>query len=280
MILGVKRETLIRWGTMMKCGYFVLTLLCSLAASAIGTVKHIIFEIDDVLFKVSEMETVKHIPVLASIGEKLAESYTSQYMELLANDHTYDFLCKEARPLFRNKRVPSLMAAFFLDAITAEQASIIAKRVISENVSWYDVVSKAAFSYAAQAEFDPKHEIGYMFPIDEVHALVERLSKNSENKLYIFSNKNSGTLRNLKRRYPKYFAPFEGRIFISGETKKLKPSRAAYQHLFDKYDINPNDAYFVEAQRGYIDPIKMFPGAKALRWSKDKAKEVEKALLK
>lgn len=260
----------------MKYLYMVALLL---VAQIDASIKHIIFEIDDVLFEVSEMETIKNIPLLARIGKKVAESYTAQYLELMANDHTYDFLCKDTKVLFRNKRVPSLLCAFFLDAITAEQASKIANQVISDNLGWYDMLTKTAFRYAAEAEFDPKHEINYMFPVEEMQALVEKLSRNPENRLYIFSNKNTGTLKNLKRRYPKYFAPFEGRIIISGETKKLKPSKSSYKNLFKKYDINPADAYFVEAQRGYTEPIKSFAGAKYVRWSKDKAKEIERALL-
>lgn len=244
---------------------YLLSLLFIISSYA---EKHIFFEIDNILFFVNELEVVKNIPLLASLGEKIAHGYTSQFLKILANNTRYDSF-KNAPVLFRNEPVPPLMCAYFLDKVSSEEAISKAKKIISEEISWFSP-HRMPLNMAAESVFNPEMSASYLKPTKDIVKLLKTLSKDSKNHLYIFSNKNSKTLNCLKNNYPEIFEYFKDNIITSGSIHKLKPHYETYEYIFKKYNIKPKDAYFIENQPAYIKPPKKL-GANWILWQEDQS---------
>lgn len=63
-------------------------------------------------------------------------------------------------------------------------------------------------------------------------------------RLYVLSNASTS----FYDYFPKEFAPlsyFEG-IVVSCDIHKIKPDRAIYEYLLEKYDLNPTECFFID----------------------------------
>lgn len=247
----------------------LLLLLLVPYGSIFCHVKHIFFEIDNVLFSINEMESLKSFPGLGSFSQKLARRYSEQFLDLLEDNHKFDTL-KNANVLFRNKPIPSLLCAYFLDKVSSEHAMDLATKTIHNQISWFNT-DRIPLNIATQSVFDPAKAASYLTPIKEMHAFVKKLSKNPDNKLYIFSNKNPKTFKQLKSKYPEFFSYFNGGFIISGKTKILKPHSDIYNYIFNNYQIYAKQAYFIESQAEYLKPLKHFPESHTFLWENGKS---------
>lgn len=100
------------------------------------------------------------------------------------------------------------------------------------------------------------HNIDYCFYLRKPTVkAIEMLREKGLWKMYLLSNFNSGFYHTTKSRYP-IFSTFDGEV-ISGEERLVKPDRAIYECLIDRYHLVPEECVFID------DNLKNVQGALA-----------------
>lgn len=87
-------------------------------------------------------------------------------------------------------------------------------------------------------------------PIEDSVTLLHGLAKRNI-PLYGLSNMPASTFAHLRRRYS-HWDLFRG-IVISGEVKLVKPERAIFDHIADRYGLDPSQTVFIDDHRPNIE---------------------------
>jgi putative hydrolase of the HAD superfamily len=82
-----------------------------------------------------------------------------------------------------------------------------------------------------------------LVPIEETHTLLRELSAHGV-ALYCLSNMAATTADHLRARYA-FFKLFNG-IVISGEIKLVKPDKAIFEHLLQRFNLEPESSIFID----------------------------------
>jgi HAD superfamily hydrolase (TIGR01509 family) len=80
-------------------------------------------------------------------------------------------------------------------------------------------------------------------PIEETLAVLHDLAQRDV-PLYGLSNMSTAVFAHLRQRYT-HWDLFRG-IVISGEIKLIKPDRAIFDHLSQRYDLEPSQSIFID----------------------------------
>jgi HAD superfamily hydrolase (TIGR01509 family) len=80
-------------------------------------------------------------------------------------------------------------------------------------------------------------------PIKETHEILQELSQHKV-PLYCLSNMPATTADYLRARYT-FFRMFHG-IVISGEINLVKPDKAIFEHLTERFGLNPEKTVFID----------------------------------
>ena len=81
-------------------------------------------------------------------------------------------------------------------------------------------------------------------PIHETVEIFRQLKESNKYKIYALTNWQAGLFDIALVRY-NFLHWFDGRV-VSGEEKTRKPFPEFYQRLFDRYNVNPSDALFID----------------------------------
>lgn len=81
-------------------------------------------------------------------------------------------------------------------------------------------------------------------PIHETVEILERVIASPQYRVYALTNWSHETFPVAQARY-EFLSWFEG-IVVSGEEKLAKPDPKLYKVLFDRYNINPETAVFID----------------------------------
>jgi len=87
-------------------------------------------------------------------------------------------------------------------------------------------------------------------PIDGAVEVLEELATAGV-RLFALSNWSAETFPIARRRFP-FFALFEG-IVISGDVGAIKPDARIFQHLVDRYGVDPGTAVFIDDSAGNVE---------------------------
>jgi putative hydrolase of the HAD superfamily len=87
-------------------------------------------------------------------------------------------------------------------------------------------------------------------PIEKTHQILEELSQH-EVPLYCLSNMPATTADYLRDRYA-FFRLFHG-IVISGEIQLMKPDKAIFQHLIERFGLVPERTIFIDDSQANIE---------------------------
>jgi len=82
----------------------------------------------------------------------------------------------------------------------------------------------------------------YLHPIIENIEILPKLKEN--NKLFILSNFHEDAFNYIRGKYS-FFDTFDGMV-ISYKEKLLKPEKEIYQLLLNRYNLNPEETFFVD----------------------------------
>lgn len=83
-----------------------------------------------------------------------------------------------------------------------------------------------------------------LMPIWKNVQILEDIAKTKKYKLYILSNFHKDAIEEMKHRY-RFFDYFDDGL-ISCYCNLLKPDSAIYQHLIDKFKIDPKETIFID----------------------------------
>ena len=127
--------------------------------------------------------------------------------------------------------------------------------VISEEEALKRMQSRLGTEHEKKmAELCLKHWHEYnMFPKEGMKELVEELKEKGFG-LYICSNASLRLLSCYKEVIPAIDC-FDGVLF-SAEVKCMKPQREMYEHLFERFGLNPADCFFIDDMQLNIDGAK------------------------
>ncbi|NNC69313.1 MAG: HAD family phosphatase [Flavobacteriaceae bacterium] len=81
-------------------------------------------------------------------------------------------------------------------------------------------------------------------PINEGVAILDKLKKTNEQRLFALTNWSAETFPVALDRY-EFLQYFEG-IVVSGEEKTRKPFRKIYEIILDRYNLTPENAVFID----------------------------------
>lgn len=98
----------------------------------------------------------------------------------------------------------------------------------------------------AQAVFDPETMAKSQRLCAKAKNFVERCVQQGHH-VYILSNWDGQSFEQVKQRNPEFFQLFSG-IVLSGDCGLLKPDLAIYNHLLNKYQIEPKTCFFIDNQ--------------------------------
>jgi putative hydrolase of the HAD superfamily len=87
-------------------------------------------------------------------------------------------------------------------------------------------------------------------PIEKTHEILEELSQHKA-PLYCLSNMPATTADYLRARYA-FFRLFHG-IVISGEINLLKPDKAIFRHLIERFTLTPERTIFIDDSQANIE---------------------------
>ncbi|MCL4360845.1 HAD hydrolase-like protein [Candidatus Dependentiae bacterium] len=211
-----------------------------------SAVQDIIFELDEIVFELNAA------PVLESLGmgflsDPLVDKYHHKLVDLIEEAekrHRYPEI--ENKAIFRKRKLPNIWCKYLLNRISGEEAKKRIISIIDKNASWFNLFESGILRNAATISFDPKEEVSLLNPNAKLLALLNNLRKQGI-KLHILTNKNQATIDMLVKQYPQVMNNFT-HIICSGNSGHIKPSDNAFNHLIDKYQIDPKNSLFVERE--------------------------------
>jgi putative hydrolase of the HAD superfamily len=87
-------------------------------------------------------------------------------------------------------------------------------------------------------------------PIEKTHEILQQLSQHGV-PLYCLSNMPATTADYLRAHYA-FFRLFHG-IVISGEIKLIKPDKAIFEHLIERFGLEPDKSIFIDDSLANIE---------------------------
>ena len=85
-------------------------------------------------------------------------------------------------------------------------------------------------------------------PIVKTIKIIEKLKKQQKHQLFIISNLAHETFDTLSHLYQDVLDMFDD-VIISAQVNLLKPDATMYQHLLEKYSLDPQECVFVDDQQ-------------------------------
>ncbi|MBI9102313.1 MAG: HAD family phosphatase [Spirochaetales bacterium] len=110
--------------------------------------------------------------------------------------------------------------------------------------------SEAVRNMAERTDFEEQliedffdHSAAYLSLKEDTLTLIEEL-KVQNHELYVLSNMHLNTIDCLKTNFS-FWDSFKGIVF-SAEVKMIKPDREIYQHILEKYSLEPENTIFID----------------------------------
>lgn len=164
------------------------------------------------------------------------------------------------------KKIPGSIGS--LDEVIREYtglASSFEKGIVSPT-QFYDTLSKKTHYTGSYNEFCVIWN-NIFKPIPGSIEILAKLagSKSAKYKLAVLSNTNELHFEFLKERYPGVFMLFD-KLFLSYETRMLKPDSAVYGQVIDYFRVKPKEIFFTDDIEKNVEAAKLC-GIKAYRFT-------------
>lgn len=213
-------------------------------------IKHIIFDLDGVLFTTSKKLYPKIAPyfplyLLKKWSDKKSIGVKDHYLEVLAQ-----IKGKSTKKSYhKGKPMPQIM----IDWQTGED---VYETVMTQIAQMPDLAYAYKKMMLAIAEnvFNPAKFIRSRTRITKGIKLLRALKRNGY-KVYVLSNWDAQSFPLLKKKYHKIMKLFDG-IMISGEAGTLKPEAEIFMKLLNKYDLKAEECLFIDDEQHNVDGAK------------------------
>lgn len=234
-------------------------------------VKAVIFEIDDVLIKIDETEGFNF-----GLAQMAVSHYRNKLFDILSQIPEYKEKIN-TKIYYKNIEVPNIWGLYYLNSINNNEAYEKSCKAITDNTYSFNP-ERSFLLTAASISFDPEKETNVLFALEDIINLA-KLCKENNNIVLIFSNKNPKSLASLIKKFPILEEIFKDNIIISGQIKKLKPEKEAYNLVLKKFNIAPGDCFIIESQEKYAQAAKDL-GMNSILFKDNNINEIKEILYK
>jgi FMN phosphatase YigB (HAD superfamily) len=149
-------------------------------------------------------------------------------------------------------KLPYLMCAWLNGTVTCSQACDMTTESIAVNPQWFDCYAQQCIiSNLCRMIFTPERFIATRKMYGAGVAFIKAI-KAKGHKVFVLSNWDSESFVLLQQKYPELFGLFDGMV-ISGDVHELKPSENIYRILLNRYNLRPEDCWFIDDQKENID---------------------------
>jgi epoxide hydrolase-like predicted phosphatase len=244
--------------------------------------KDIIFDFGGVLFFTNKMASFRQIGItnVATCSFQLGinplhlDNYIKPrlfaFLDEVASQSHLDIPACEAAFDEKGNQLPLLMNAWLQGHITPEEILIGVEKALKTHPEWFKCsAEKRIIQNTARLIFTPELFIGSRKISPDGIAFIKKCKKQGH-RVYGLSNWDAQSYVLLKKQYPELFDLFDG-VVISAQEKANKPHPTIYQILLNRYDLKPQDCWFIDDQQENIDAAKKL-GINAVRYTSTFAK--------
>jgi putative hydrolase of the HAD superfamily len=244
--------------------------------NVVAPVKTVIFDFNGVLFEISRSAVMRYL-----------KSQVFAYGALWKNsekgiDRMFGFLCSvdgEAlvkvspkdvlnvyQPMHKHWVLPNIMQQWMLGNATSQEVIDRVERAIDldENKffvttnTWYSPLfsEKELCKKMIQVFFNPGVRLKLYRPIQEG---VDLLKQCKERGFYtlLLSNIDGDIIPLLEEKHPEVFKLFDDTV-LSADVGMLKPDPAIYEYVLEKYNLNPEETYFLDDEPINVESAREF----------------------
>ncbi len=266
----------------MKKSLKILLLMISLAvgtfsASSKTPAKDFIFDFGGVLISTDKIASFRHIGIMniaaCSFQLGINPLYLDTYIKLrlfeildqIAALHNIDTDSYQQTYDEKGNKLPKLMNGWLQGLISTKHINILIQQAFAIHPEWFKCqAEKRIIQNIAELIFTPEIFISSRKISPACIAFIKKCKKQGHN-VYGLSNWDSESFALLKKEYADVFDLFDG-IIISAEVKSNKPHAPIYQALLDRYQLQPENCWFIDDQQENIDAAQKL-GINAVRHS-------------
>lgn len=237
--------------------------------------KDFIFDFGGVLILTNKMTSFRQIGMLniASCSLKLGinpfylENYIKSRLFALLDeipvDHIADITSCEQTYDEKGTQLPLLMSAWLQGHISPAEVLLLIENALKVHSNWFKCTAeKRIIHNTARLIFTPEI-FAQSRKISPYGIAFIKRCKREGHRVYGLSNWDAQSYALLKEQYPELFDLFDG-IVVSAEVKANKPHANIYQILLDRYNLKPQNCWFIDDQQENIDGAKKL-GINAVR---------------
>lgn len=234
--------------------------LCSSAVSA----KSFIFDFGGVLINTSSLVSFQHLGMM-NVAECLVRLrinplHLNHYIKTtlfttlnaIAEEHnlghpdSYHLAYDE-----KGNALPFFMCAWLQGSMSCSEIRSLINDTIPMHPEWFKCrAEQRIVENLAQMIFTPHHFVNSRKMSAEGIAFIKKC-KAKGHKIYGLSNWDKESFALLQVKYPEFFELFDG-IVISAEAGANKPHATIYQALLERYNLNPEQCWFIDDQEENI----------------------------
>ena len=269
--------------------YFKQMLLLIALYSPFCRAKDIIFDFGGVLILTNHLASFRQLGILniASCSYRLGINpfYLDHYIksrlfEFLdqvisidqLNAHSYEQTYDE-----KGNKLPMLMSGWLQGYISSSDMLALIEEAIEKNLTWFKCAAeKRIIHNTTRLIFTPEIFVRSRTISPAGVAFIKKCKKQGH-RVYGLSNWDAQSFAVLKQQHPELFDLFDG-IVISAEAKANKPHATIYQTLLARYELKPQDCWFIDDQQDNIDAAKKL-GINAIRHTSTFANLIKKIKL-
>ena len=173
--------------------------------------------------------------------------------EMMPNDKTFPLIAGS----HSGRNLPPIMSHWQAGTITGRDI-ISRSRPLLRELYTYDYFEskshKKLISSCIEKMFNPEVLAQNIYPAKEGIRLLEECEKlrnkdgTKRHRLFVFSNWDHISFDIFRKKHRKFFNKFEG-IVISGQIKRVKPSKEAYDYIVETYNLDPKECVLIDDQR-------------------------------
>lgn len=219
--------------------------------------KHIVFDVGDVLVRVSKGKAFKQLPFGALISyavssavqgnnpARVAKIIKSRFFQLLNEIEPVDTTEPCPRHGESNEPLPMLMRSWMSGHISSADAIKRVNEFIYAHPEKFANKAEEKLIHAiTRITFKPS-VLAYTLKLNTKMTDFARLCKKDGHKIYILSNFDSESFALLRRKYSEFFSMFDG-VFISGNAQCIKPEEEIYTKFLSKFDLQADECLFID----------------------------------
>jgi FMN phosphatase YigB (HAD superfamily) len=226
--------------------------------------QHIFVEINDILFRIQEQEIAQHF-----ISQEKVAYYKALFFKSIqdiklnntemesVSTHTHNDFIDNTAPRYQGYVLPHFMNLYFKEKLTeADKTSLmsIAEKHIAQyvdshkNLYWFEKpLLKPIFYKLLKSMINDQDQALRMVPNYEIFSLFEQCSLQTDNHIYILSNKTRAVAEMLNRKYENSLSNISQKpLKISGVTQRIKPSKPLYEYLIAQTGAPASACYLID----------------------------------